>query len=88
MSSRRFSRFSPLSASGWPGRRQPRRRRLTLTRGKNTIDLKRVFRLDVDLAPPLEIMDRPNGNRRVIRITGGRFHGERLNGKIIVGGAD
>lgn len=33
-------------------------------------------------------MDRPNGNRRVIRITGGRFHGERLNGKIIVGGAD
>jgi len=52
------------------------------------IHLKKVCRLDVTLAPPLEIAETPAGFRRVIPITGGTFTGERINGTILPGGAD
>ena len=50
--------------------------------------LRHAFRLDVDLAPPLDIQQTPQGHRRVIPITGGVFHGERIRGLVLPGGAD
>lgn len=52
------------------------------------IELRKAFRLDVCLAPPLEVKETPLGYRRVIPITGGTFKGERLEGTILPGGAD
>jgi hypothetical protein len=40
------------------------------------------------LAQPQELGDTPLGRRRIIGITGGRFAGERLSGRILPGGAD
>lgn len=47
----------------------------------------KFFTLNVDLAPMLDIGMGPNGYRRVIPITGGRFEG-RISGDILPGGAD
>jgi hypothetical protein len=52
------------------------------------IKLKPLMRLDVTLAPFLDIGKVPAGHRRIIPITGGRFEGERLRGDILPGGAD
>lgn len=52
------------------------------------ISLKPAFRLDVDLAPALEVQETPQGYRRVIPITGGTFHGDSIEGTILPGGAD
>jgi hypothetical protein len=40
------------------------------------------------LAAPQELGDTPQGRRRIIGITGGRFAGERLSGRVLPGGAD
>jgi hypothetical protein len=40
------------------------------------------------LAAPQELGDTPQGRRRIIGITGGRFSGERLSGRVLPGGAD
>ena len=40
------------------------------------------------MAPPQELGDTPQGRRRIIGITGGRFSGERLSGRVLPGGAD
>jgi hypothetical protein len=40
------------------------------------------------LAAPQELGDTPQGRRRIINITGGRFTGERLSGRVLPGGAD
>jgi hypothetical protein len=40
------------------------------------------------LAQPQELGDTPLGRRRIIGITGGRFAGERLSGRVLPGGAD
>jgi len=42
----------------------------------------------VTLAPPQELGDTPLGRRRIIAITGGRFSGARLSGRVLPGGAD
>jgi hypothetical protein len=52
------------------------------------ISLKPAFRLDVELDPALDIQETPQGYRRVIPITGGKFHGDRISGTILPGGAD
>lgn len=52
------------------------------------INLEQAFRLDVDLAPPLDVQEAPQGYRRVIPITGGTFSGDRIDGVILPGGAD
>lgn len=46
-----------------------------------------LFTLDVDLGPMQDIGEGPNGYRRIIPITGGRFEG-RISGDILPGGAD
>jgi hypothetical protein len=50
--------------------------------------LEKLFRAEITLAPPQELGDTPLGRRRIIGITGGRFAGERLSGRVLPGGAD
>jgi hypothetical protein len=50
--------------------------------------LQNLFRADITLGPPQELGAAPLGVRRVIPITGGRFRGERLSGRVLAGGAD
>lgn len=52
------------------------------------MNLERLFRAEITLAPPQELGDTPRGRRRIIGITGGRFSGERLSGRVLPGGAD
>lgn len=47
-----------------------------------------IARLTVTLAPALTIGDSGAGPRDVIPITGGTMVGERLNGRVVPGGAD
>lgn len=49
---------------------------------------KNLFRIEITLAQPQELGDAPLGRRRIIGITGGRFAGERLSGRVLPGGAD
>ncbi len=50
--------------------------------------LEPLLRAEITLAPPQELGDAPLGRRRIIPITGGRFRGERLAGRVLPGGAD
>jgi hypothetical protein len=50
--------------------------------------LQRLLKAEIELAPPQELGDAPLGRRRIIGITGGRFSGERLSGRVLAGGAD
>lgn len=50
--------------------------------------LRSLLRAEITLAPPQELGDSPLGRRRIIGITGGRFSGERLSGRVLPGGAD
>ena len=50
--------------------------------------LEPLLRAEITLAPPQELGDAPLGRRRIIPITGGRFRGERLAGRVLAGGAD
>ena len=50
--------------------------------------LQPLFRAEITLAPPQELGEAPLGRRRIIPITGGRFRGERLAGRVLPGGAD
>lgn len=50
--------------------------------------LQPLLRAEITLAPAQELGDTPLGRRRIIGITGGRFSGERLSGRVLPGGAD
>jgi hypothetical protein len=52
------------------------------------LNLQRLFNAEITLAAPQELGDTPQGRRRIIGITGGRFSGERLSGRVLPGGAD
>jgi len=52
------------------------------------MNLRPLLRAEIALAAPLEVGETPQGRRRIIEITGGRFFGERLSGKVRPGGAD
>jgi hypothetical protein len=47
------------------------------------LNLRALLRAEITLAAPLEL-----GSRRIINITGGRFSGARLAGRVLPGGAD
>ena len=47
-----------------------------------------LLKAEITLAPPQELGETPLGRRRIIGITGGRFSGERLSGRVLPGGAD
>jgi hypothetical protein len=46
------------------------------------------MKVEVTLEPARELGDTPLGRRRIIGISGGRFSGARLSGKVLAGGAD
>jgi hypothetical protein len=50
--------------------------------------LRNLFRAEIALGPPQELGPAPLGRRRIIPISGGRFRGERLCGRVLAGGAD
>jgi hypothetical protein len=52
------------------------------------LKLKPLLQAEISLAPALEVGDTPQGRRRIINITGGRFSGERLSGQVLAGGGD
>jgi hypothetical protein len=52
------------------------------------LKLELLLRAEITLAPPQELGQAPLGRRRIIPITGGRFRGERLSGRVLPGGAD
>jgi acetyl-CoA acetyltransferase len=47
--------------------------------------LTRVFRLEATLGEPLDLGDTPQGHRRIVPLTGGRFTGPKLNGRLLPG---
>ena len=50
--------------------------------------LQPLFRAEITLAAPQELGETPQGRRRIIGMTGGRFAGDRLSGRVLAGGAD
>ncbi|MGA7985193.1 MAG: DUF3237 domain-containing protein [Burkholderiales bacterium] len=52
------------------------------------LQLERLFRAEVTLAPAQEIGNGPSGRRRIIPITGGEVSGTHLSGRVLPGGAD
>ena len=52
------------------------------------MNLQRLLKAEITLAAAQELGDTPLGRRRIIGITGGRFSGERLTGRVLPGGAD
>jgi hypothetical protein len=50
--------------------------------------LERLFVAEISLARPQELGETPQGRRRIIGITGGRFSGAKLCGRVLPGGAD
>jgi hypothetical protein len=52
------------------------------------LKLQALFKADIELAPAQELGAGPLGRRRIIAITGGRFFGQRLSGRVLPGGAD
>lgn len=52
------------------------------------MNLQPLFRAEITLAAPQELGETPQGRRRIIGITGGRFSGARLSGRVLPGGAD
>ncbi len=52
------------------------------------VELEALFRAQITLAAVQELGETPLGRRRIIPITGGRFNGTRLSGRVLPGGAD
>jgi len=52
------------------------------------LKLQHLFKAEISLAAAQELGETPLGRRRIIGITGGRFAGERLSGRVVPGGAD
>ncbi len=47
-----------------------------------------LYRAEIEIGRPQILGQTPAGERRIIPITGGRFAGNRLSGKVMPGGAD
>jgi hypothetical protein len=52
------------------------------------LTLKPLLRAEITLAAAQELGETPRGRRRIIPITGGKFSGEKLSGRVLPGGAD
>jgi Protein of unknown function (DUF3237) len=59
-----------------------------LPREMTSLGLKPIFIFQIGVNPPSVIGATPGHDRRIGEITGGRFEGERLRGKILSGGSD
>src|SRR5688572_21296417 len=75
-----------------PGKNKKKASRRALTESfsasSKTLILQPLFRAELTLAAAQELGETPHGRRRIIGITGGRFAGERLSGRVLPGGAD
>jgi hypothetical protein len=47
--------------------------------------LTRVYRLEAELAAPLDLGDVAEGHRRIVPLTGGKFTGPQLSGTLVPG---
>jgi uncharacterized protein DUF3237 len=47
--------------------------------------LTQVYRLEATLAEPMDLGDVAQGHRRIVPLTGGRFTGPEINGKLLPG---
>lgn len=52
------------------------------------IALHPLFRLEAEVAPPVLFGPSADGERRIVLVTGGRFYGDRISGKLLLGGTD
>ena len=52
------------------------------------MNLESLYKAEITLAAPQELGETPLGRRRIIGVTGGRFTGKRLSGRVLAGGAD
>jgi hypothetical protein len=52
-----------------------------------TPELRHVYRLDADLAAPLDFGDTPQGRRRLVALTGGRAEGEDFHAELVAAGS-
>ena len=52
------------------------------------IELTPLMRIEVALESVRDLGETPLGRRRIIGITGGKFSGSRLSGRVLPGGAD
>ncbi len=54
-----------------------------------TLDLRHLMTVDLDgVLPTNELGETPFGRRRIVAISGGRFEGDRLSGKVLPVGGD
>ncbi len=47
--------------------------------------LTKLYRLEANLAPPLELGETAQGRRRIVALTGGTFRGPEISGRLIPG---
>ena len=53
-----------------------------------SIDSEFLFRMEADLEPPVDVGEGAMGHRMIADVSGGRFEGPRLRGKLHRSGAD
>ena len=59
-----------------------------LPREMTTLGYRPLFIFQIEVKPPSIIGATPGHDRRIGEITGGRFEGERMRGRILSGGSD
>ena len=59
-----------------------------LPREMTTLGYRPLFIFQIEVKPPSVIGATPGYDRRIGEITGGRFEGERMHGRILSGGSD
>lgn len=64
----------PAPASGLPDARE--------------LAFRPLFRLEAEVAAPIDFGMTSTGQRRIVPVTGGWFHGDRLRGRLLAGGTD
>jgi hypothetical protein len=52
------------------------------------LNTKPLFRLEATVAPAIELGVTSAGQRRIVLVTGGEFFGDRIRGKLLLGGTD
>jgi hypothetical protein len=52
------------------------------------IDTELLFKIMLEVPPPLDLGETPYGRRRIARVVGGTFEGPRIKGRVLDGGGD
>ncbi len=51
-------------------------------------DMEFVYEAIIEVAPVQHLGEGPNGRRAIVSVTGGRFEGPEIRGRVLAGGAD